>query len=332
MKKSFITQEYLLKNYTNGTQTVKEIATKLGCANSTVFRALKRFNIPTRPKKEISKKELETLYLEQKYTIAKIAKDFSFSETHVNNLIKKYNIETRKYSYLYNQDDSFFNIPNTKNCYWAGFIAADGCIGDCRGKEFLAINLKNTDKEILESFKKQTQFTGKILDGKHNGYGKYLNKIYYYCSIQIRNCQQWIDDLKKHWNITKAKSLTIMPPNINDNNLQLNYIIGLIDGDGCISIVNNKICFQLIGTKELMSWCSTILHKLEDQDKYYPLTVNKKKNGNYYYINCSSIRAYNLLIELNKVETPHRLARKWDKIKEYELNNSLNGCSNSSHK
>jgi len=318
MKKSLITKEYLLTNYTNGTKTAREIAIELGCNHCTVFRALKRFNIPTRPKKEISKEQLEKLYIEQKYTIAKIAKDFNFSETHVNNLIRKYKIETRKYSYLYSQNEEFFTTPNIQNCYWAGFIAADGCIGNCRDRLFLAINLKSTDECLLKEMVSQTEFTGKIGQGKHRGYGKYSENIYYYSALQIRNCEKWIKSLNKNWNITEKKSLTLLPPNINDFDLQLSYIIGLIDGDGHIGIVNNKMVFELIGTKEVMEWSANILYELEDKESYSPLSINKKKDGNYYYINCSWTRAYNLLKQLEQTETPYRLARKWDKIKEYE--------------
>lgn len=318
MKKLPISKEYLITNYTNGTKTVGEIAIELGCNRCTIFRALKRFKIPTRPKKEISKEQLEKLYLEQKYTIAKIAKDFNFSETHVNNLIQKYKIETRKYSYLYSQNDEFFTTPNIQNCYWAGFIAADGCIGNCRNKLFLAINLKNTDECLLKEMANQTDFTGKITQGKHKGYGKYSENTYYYSSLQIRNCQNWVESLNKNWNITEKKSLTLLPPNISDLDLQLSYIIGLIDGDGHIGTINNKMVFELVGTKEIIEWSSNILHNLEDKTMYSPLTINKKKNGNCYYINCSWNRAFNLLKHLEQIPAPYRLARKWDKIKEYE--------------
>jgi hypothetical protein len=318
MKKSLITKEYLLTNYTNGIKTVREMSMELECNHCTIFRALKRFNIPTRPKKEISKEQLEKLYIEQKYTIAKIAKDFNFSETHVNNLIQKHKIETRKYSYLYSQNDEFFTTPNIQNCYWAGFIAADGCIGNCRNRLFLAINLKSTDECLLKEMASQTDFTGRVTQGKHKGYGKYSENTYYYSSLQIRNCQKWIESLNKNWNITEKKSLTLLPPNIADLKQQLSYIIGLIDGDGYIGISNSNMMFQLIGTKEIVIWASNVLYNLEDPNKYSPMQAYKKKNQKCYYINCSWTRAYNLLKQLEQVSTPYRLARKWDKIKEYE--------------
>lgn len=331
MKKSSITKEYLIENYVNSNKTVESMSLELKCNKCTIFRALKRFNIPTRPKKNISKKHLKELYIHNSQTIAEIAKKFNFSETHVNNLIHKNKIKTRKNRYLYSQNNYFFNVPNIQNSYWAGFIAADGCIGNCRGKRFLVINLKNTDRDILEEFKNQTSFTGNISNGKHKGYGKYIDNIYCYSTIQIRNCDQWISDLKQHWNITENKSITILRPNITDINLQLSYIIGLIDGDGHIGIANGKLKFELCGTKDVLEWASNILYSLEDNEKYDKLTVYKKKNEKMHYINCSSIRAYCLLKQLIEKSTPYKLTRKWNKIKEYELNNGFRSSSHCGH-
>lgn len=46
----------------------------------------------------------------------------------------------------------FFKEPNTLNSYWAGFIAADGCIQQYKDNRqpTLAINLKSSDINHLE--------------------------------------------------------------------------------------------------------------------------------------------------------------------------------------
>ena len=48
---------------------------------------------------------------------------------------------------IYNKNHDFFTVPNKLNSYWAGFIAADGCV---TGKHILAIKLSEKDKEHLQ--------------------------------------------------------------------------------------------------------------------------------------------------------------------------------------
>lgn len=315
--KNLLTKEYLIQEYIKKDKTSRDIAKEHNCAYCTICRYLKKFNIE-KEKLDILKEELINLYINQGKTTKQIAEIYNCSASWITELMKQYKITARKYSYLYTQNDEFFTVPNTQNSYWAGFIAADGCIGNCRNKLFLAINLKNTDECLLKEMALQTEFTGKVTQGKHSGYGKYSENTYYRSCLQIRNCQKWIDSLNKHWNITEKKSLTLLPPNINNFDLELSYIVGLIDGDGHIGISNNHMIFELVGTEEIATWASNILYSLEDSSKYLPMVPYKKKNQKCYYINCSWTRAYNLLKQLEQVQTPYRLARKWDKIKEYE--------------
>ena len=56
----------------------------------------------------------------------------------------------------YNVDDFFFNIPNELNSYYAGFIAADGCIcSRNRDKRTLKIGLSSKDSKWLKTFKEK---------------------------------------------------------------------------------------------------------------------------------------------------------------------------------
>ena len=53
----------------------------------------------------------------------------------------------------YNVNDCFFETPNIVNCYYAGFIAADGCIRKYKGKFVetysLSFGLSIKDKDFL---------------------------------------------------------------------------------------------------------------------------------------------------------------------------------------
>lgn len=279
-------------------------------------------------KTEISKLFLIEEYINKKKSIADIMKISGRSNTYIKKKLKEYNINIRTISEAnkgkikntkYSKNETYFNIPTIENCYWAGFIAADGCIKDKNGKKIsnplLEITLKTSDINHLEKFIKTVNYNGKIYNRKQ----KYKNHFTYSSQLIICNALKWTQYLKKHWNITPRKSLTIKPPNISNFKQQLAYIIGLIDGDGSINILKNNsyIQFNLIGTKKLLEWVSKIIYKIENQQKYKTMNCHKKSNSNIFTINNSHNRAYNMLKTLKNFIIQNNipcLNRKWDKI------------------
>ncbi len=152
-------------------------------------------------------------------------------------------LSTRKYSY----NRQYFSKPNIENCYWAGFISGDGCVSrvTINNKLYwtLAIQLCTKDKNILEYFQEDIDYTGLIFDkiiiNNYKDKGRLLKDKYYSSVLRINSAKPIIDDLNKYWNITPRKSLTLQPPNINGD-LSLSYIVGYIDADGCIGLYNKK--------------------------------------------------------------------------------------------
>ena len=317
MKKVEISREFLVREYIENNRSCEDIAQELGIALCTIARRIKKFNL-SKPNKSFSKDILEQLYVVEKLSTEQIAQKLNCGSTHILNLLTKYNIPRRQYNYLYTKNDEFFAEPSYNNCYWAGFIAADGCIANPPTRQpYLVIGLQRQDECLLEAFKNRCEYTGPITQKEQNGQGKYINSISYSSFLSIRNCPKILKDLKDHFNIVSQKSLILKPPSLKDINLQLQFIIGLIDGDGHIGFNGKNMKFELIGTKSLLEWVSQILFTLEDA-KYKPMTVYSKKLEKCFYINCSHQRAYKLLKKLEAIPTPYRLARKWDKIKEYE--------------
>lgn len=186
-----------------------------------------------------------------------IAKYFGVSCSHIYKLKKKYGLSTKRKSYKYLRkfkvDDNFFTKPNNINCYWAGFIAADGCI---QSKNKLILSLSYKDLDQLEKFKQD-------INSNHN-IGIYTTNTSYadntkYCKIVIYS-DQIVLDLLTIFNISTKKTFTLIPPNINDPLLIDYYIKGYIDGDGCISRYKlNKtdrenLDINITGTKTLLDW------------------------------------------------------------------------------
>ena len=156
-------------------------------------------------------------------------------------------------------DDNFFSTPNKLNCYWAGFIAADGNIEERKHRKSnrLSITLSEKDHEHLKRFKNDIGYEGTIkkykskrtiIKGK-----KYDRKP----TVSIRlTSQKLIDDLKKNFNIIPRKTFILEPPNITDLDLIFCYIIGYIDGDGHITKRkrDGSLIVGALGTEELMLW------------------------------------------------------------------------------
>jgi predicted HTH domain antitoxin len=113
---------------------------------------------------EWSKKEIEDiieLYVEEKKTLADIAKLYGVSQSSIRIVLHKNNINRRssggipgkkiyrKYTANYNYFDE---IDTEYKAYWLGFIAADGCIAPNHGSYHTTISLNQKDKNHIEKY------------------------------------------------------------------------------------------------------------------------------------------------------------------------------------
>lgn len=159
----------------------------------------------------------------------------------------------------------YFTIQNEENCYWAGFIAADGFLP--KNKYQVVISLASKDREHLEKFKFCLQFDGDVID-----------REYSYCSFSsiLIPSKQIYDDLNNNFNITPQKSLTLCPPKLNCEDHIRSFIRGYFDGDGCLS---TNVSFA--GTKQVLVW-------IQDQLLRYIPNIHYNKiceHGNIFTLN-----------------------------------------------
>lgn len=124
--------------------------------------------------------------------------------------------------------------------YWAGFIAADGCIMD----NMVRIKLQSQDRDHLVRFANDCGFTGPVYDRDS------------YVSLGVYGVPYWVSDLKTRFNITPRKTSTLLPPNSLTREQTIAFIVGLVDGDGCISYDTNNHTHRLdiCGTESMMRW------------------------------------------------------------------------------
>lgn len=210
--------------------------------------------------------------------------------------------------------DTYFSKLTLENCYWGGFLAADGNIEKNRPR--IVLVLGEADKEHLLKFRDTLGVNTKIIPGQRETPHGYISK---YNRLQFTS-RAVVEDLRRNFNITPAKTFTLKPPNITKTKQILAFIKGYIDGDGTVStykLTNNERktirtqpYISCVGTKHLMNWM------LNQLDKYVDLKNNSVcKNINIFEICISGNKAIELSRIFSKLNTP-ALSRKWNKISE----------------
>jgi len=205
-------------------------------------------------------------------TVTTILKEYNISKsTFYRHLDYKEELREKKRSrkYTFNFDNFKKDSPN--KYYWLGFLGADGSVVN----NTLSIELKTIDKEHLEKFNSFFENTAPITDR--------INNLNVPCSKTQINSYELIKYLQQY-NIYQNKSKTYtIPIEKIPNEYLMDFIRGLIDGDGYVRINNhhqislgfcsgNKKCIEQF--KKIIDLDNKI-----SQDKYtfsIQVTGNKK--------------------------------------------------------
>jgi len=200
--------------------------------------------------------------------------------------------------YTLNQD--VFEHPNVLNSYWAGFIAADGCVY----RDELIVALNNQDKNHLQQLADDMESNRPLRQARID-----LTELRAYS-------KKLLSDLNRNFFIGPRKTHILMPPThlIGDN--MLSYIVGYIDGDGSIYKEDDKyLALQVTGNESMLSWIKDVFDEL-DSNTFKGKSLAKL----YYYKNKRSCnyrvkgrRAVNVARHLMGLDIPY-LLRKWSKV------------------
>ena len=203
-------------------------------------------------------------------------------------------IRRRQYKHTFD----FFDSPNLVNSYWAGFIAADGYVNNER--KCLRLLVARKDKAILYRFKRAIQFTGPVCDDTHG-----------MSYVQIYAADRLLYDLRKNFNITTKKSLTLKPPDLKvySKLVSLAFIAGYIDGDGWYTKSRNTPCIGFQGTKRVVNWICGYLNKYFPADRTVT-QARKRKYSRCYQATIYGTRVSFLQHQVDLLDLPV-LKRKW---------------------
>lgn len=200
-------------------------------------------------------------------------------------------------------DDNYFDTIGVNQAWLTGFIAADGTIR--RERNSIKIGLSSIDKEILEKIKEELKIEKKITD---------------YCTNNGFNISELEWTSKKHkdflakYNIVNNKTyLPMSIPQDFSNTNKLAFILGYFDGDGSISISEEKyLRFRICShRKEILESIAALLKSLYDI-KY---SLMQDKRG-LYELSISSHYSKQIFQDLYNLNSL-RLNRKYQKFLEY---------------
>lgn len=162
-----------------------------------------------------------------------------------------------------NLKEDCFSTQTSESDFWAGFIAADGCIDEKKNQVRICLSVK--DSYFIQYFKDWCQSSNKISGIQASYFSITSNKI--------------VSDLKKYYNIVARKSLILQAP----VRQSLSFIAGYFMGDGWI-IKNKRRGFTLgfVGTTNMLEWIKSYfvdlsIAKVFKKRKISQLTYEGKK-------------------------------------------------------
>lgn len=171
------------------------------------------------------------------YEIAEILKR---SPTSVQRFLKKQGYSLKKNGYKRRKQKYTLNLTKFQtnsefSDYWAGFIAADGCIYKGSGQKRVIINIAIKDKNHLEKF--------------DVGYPVRITKRN---SVVIDIPSDILaENLESKYNITESKTKTLKYPNLENHS---HFIRGYFDGDGGFHLKEGKyLSAYIIGTESFLT-------------------------------------------------------------------------------
>lgn len=152
----------------------------------------------------------------------------------------------------YSCDNNFFSRDNELSFYWAGFLAADGCLFKKINTKTINLYISDKDEGHLRLFKNHVNYNGIIrrsMTRRDNPNWKDTTQ----CGMVISSAEMF-NDLGR-FNLKPNKSLIYeFPEHLKNHEYIHHFIRGYIDGDGCFyfDASRNRVCFELRGTNNCM--------------------------------------------------------------------------------
>ena len=153
---------------------------------------------------------------EQKLKRAEIAAEFNIPDWKLKKVIAKNGWGSSRPTI---SNECAFTDYSEDSCYWAGFLAADGCVTN----GILKVCLNYDDTSHLEKLRAFLGSTHSITSNTDK---------YYRSELGFKH-SQIVEDLESNYNIVPRKSLIYKLPKLPEKYFK-HFLRGYFDGDGCI--------------------------------------------------------------------------------------------------
>ena len=219
-------------------------------------------------------------------------------------------------------DRNFFHTPNYINCFYAGWLAADGNIskrGEANEDHYdLRWACHVEDLAMVELLKKEVVYNGNIpIFQRDKSSDKHPKNQGLHCMIRLNSMKQMADDLRINFGLVPNKTYHLPPPILDKLELKLAYIVGYINGDGCIHSNERNLSIGFTSSSiNILNWLKNLIDSFD-----LPMNrvgrsanINKMGHANCYGLVYNGIRAIYLYWLLKRVPVPI-LERKWNNPK-----------------
>lgn len=201
---------------------------------------------PYRPNKrmftEAETKDILCSY-EMRESMSSIGRRYGVSHNCIKRFLREANKfdENRRTTVYDINHDAFKSSDLEQVFYWAGFIAADGCVTERTDRDKrLTVLLHDQDVDVLHKLNAFLQTNKPIY--------KYKNKTH--SSICISSLGI-VEDLKK-FNITERKTSTMKVPDfVPGSKHERHYWRGVVDGDGTLGFGKYSPYLGVVGTQDV---------------------------------------------------------------------------------
>jgi hypothetical protein len=247
----------------------KQASENLGRPHKTVLHCIWRHKLSFKSKKSpIDPSKLQEMY-NRLGSLSAVASELGVTREGVRLVMKRHGMKVSKLV-RYSVNDAFFSTDTERSFYWAGFLAADGCLRDRHSRKskrkniYVALSIR--DKGHLEKLRMDLSYTGGVRsylvkNSKRNSEWNDTEK----CELSIESARMF-DNLAR-FNIVPRKSLVYTFPKwLVSHDLVRHYMRGYFDGDGSLYWMKHKtkadqLCFNLRGTPRFLRTYRSILER-----------------------------------------------------------------------
>lgn len=268
----------IISLYINDKKSARSIAKLFKCDAKTITSVLRKNNISIihRPSKitQLPEQEILQNYHSKLFSITDLANKYNTSRAMIYKILNQHNIQhIANFDLLskYTLNKYYFdNIDNEDKSYFLGLLYADGNNYTKNGR--IAISLQEQDKYILDEFNKRIN-SNRPISFRDRKSKNIKHKNQYRLDIVNRYMSNALSNL----GCINNKSLILEFPNNKQvpKHLLHHFIRGMIDGDGCISLSQNRLRVTLTST---LSFCQSLQLLMLNSLNISSCITNRKNN------------------------------------------------------